>query len=276
MKPELPPPLLSIAEAVLAAGGEAYLVGGWVRDYLLGIPCGDYDIEVYRLNMDQLQALLKVYGKPNLVGKAFGVLTMTIEGLTYDFSLPRLESKIGIGHKGFTIQSNPDLDFATASLRRDFTVNAMGIRLPGMELVDCHQGQRDLRERRLRHVSPAFSEDPLRALRAIQFAARFEMDIHPSTQKLCAEQPLEDLPKERIFPEFRKLFLQSQRPSIGLEWLRRLGLLRYFPELQALVGVPQEQEWHPEGDVWTHTLMVVDQAARLRLGKGHESNDPWP
>jgi tRNA nucleotidyltransferase (CCA-adding enzyme) len=260
----LPPLLLSVASDVKNAGGEAYLVGGWVRDTLMGLPCGDFDVEVYGLDLDTFLKVLKKYGKPNLVGKAFGVITMTRDGVIYDFAFPRTENKTGGGHRGFDVVPDPHLDFATASARRDFTINAMGLRLPDLELVDCHGGREDLERRLLRHVSPAFSEDPLRALRAVQFAARFEFDIHPATQALCAAQPLEELPRERLFAEFKKLLLKSRNPSIGFEWMRRLNMLRFFPELAALVGVPQEPEWHPEGDVWTHTLMVVDQAARLR------------
>jgi tRNA nucleotidyltransferase (CCA-adding enzyme) len=239
-------------------------VGGWVRDYLLGVPSGDFDAEVYGLDLESFLKILKRYGKPNLVGKAFGVITLTRDGRVYDFAFPRTESKSGSGHRGFEVKPDPNLDFATASARRDFTINAMGLRLPELELADFHGGREDLARRVLRHVSPAFSEDPLRALRAVQFAARFEFDIHPATRALCAAQPLDELPRERLFAEFKKLLLKSARPSIGLEWMRRMDMLRFFPELAALVGVPQEPEWHPEGDVWTHTLMVTDQAARLR------------
>ncbi len=260
----LPQRLLSIAQAVRGAGGEAFIVGGWVRDYLLGRPSGDFDIEVHGLSMESLLALLKGFGKPNLVGKTFGVVTMAVDGHNFDFATPRLERKTGAGHRGFEVQSDPGLDFARASARRDFTVNAMGYKLPHMELVDCHGGREDLRRGILRHVSSAFSEDPLRALRALQFAARFGFDIHPATQKLCAAQPIHELPPERVFGEIKKLLLKSDRPALGLEWMRRLDLLRFFPELATLVGVPQEPDWHPEGDVWTHTLLTVNQAARLR------------
>jgi tRNA nucleotidyltransferase (CCA-adding enzyme) len=274
MTPVLPQPLLTIAADIKAAGGEAYLVGGWVRDYLMGIPCGDFDLEVYGLAVDPLLAILKKHGKPNMVGKAFGVITMTLrDGSIYDIAFPRTEKKVGDGHRGFDVTPDPHLDFATASSRRDFTVNAMGLRLPDLELIDCHGGRADLDAKLLRHVSPAFSEDPLRALRAVQFAARFDFDIAPLTQALCAVQPLEELPRERLFAEFKKLMLKSARPSIGFEWMRRMNMLRYFPELAALIGVPQEPEWHPEGDVWTHTMMVVDQAARLRTSKYSETEN---
>jgi tRNA nucleotidyltransferase (CCA-adding enzyme) len=278
MSPVLPPTLLTIAREIKAAGGEAYLVGGWVRDYLMGIPCGDFDVEVYGLALDPLLAILKKHGKPNLVGKAFGVITMTMHngksaGTVYDFAFPRTERKVGDGHRGFDVTPDPSLDFATASSRRDFTVNAMGLRLPDLELVDCHGGRADLERKLLRHVSPAFSEDPLRALRAVQFAARLGFDIAPATRALCAAQPLEELPRERLFAEFKKLLLKSDHPSVGLEWMRRMDILRFFPELASLVGVPQEPEWHCEGDVWTHTMMVVDQAARLRTADYSETEN---
>ncbi len=262
----LPPRLVEIAKEIKQAGGQAYLVGGWVRDFLLGLPCHDYDIEVYGLEMERLFNILVRYAKPNLVGKAFGIITMRIDGRIYDFAFPRTENKTGPGHKGFSVSPDPRLGFPEASSRRDFTINSMGIRIPDMELADPHGGRRDLEARLLRHVSPAFSEDPLRALRAVQFAARFGLDIHPETRDLCrALSPaLRELPMERIQGEFKKLLLKADRPSLGMEWLRKLDLLVHFPELKALIGVQQEPEWHPEGDVWTHNNMVLDEAARLR------------
>ncbi len=260
----LPRPLLEIADALNAQGGKLYLVGGWVRDFLLGRVCHDYDLEVYGIDMEGLFRILHPYGSPNLVGKAFGVITLSIQGSNYDFAFPRTENKTAPGHKGFEVTHDPNLTFAEASGRRDFTVNAMGLQVPGMTLADYHGGYRDLQAKLLRHVSPAFGEDPLRVLRAVQFAARLEFDIHPETRELCRSLSLDELPAERLFGEFKKLLLKAKKPSIGLEWMRRLGLLRYFPELAALIDVPQQPEWHPEGDVWVHTLMVVDEAARIR------------
>jgi tRNA nucleotidyltransferase (CCA-adding enzyme) len=260
----LPKRLLEIASDINREGGTIYLVGGWVRDFLLDLPCHDYDLEVYGLDMERLFNILMRHAKPNLVGKSFGVITMRIEGLNFDFAFPRTENKTGPGHKGFAVTSDPSLTFAAASARRDFTINAMGIKIPDMEVIDPHGGQRDLRAKVLRHVSAAFSEDPLRVLRAVQFAARFEFEIAPETQELCRRLPLSELPAERIFGEFKKLLLKARRPSVGLEWMRKLGLLSYFPELEALPGVQQEAEWHPEGDVWIHNNMVIDEAAKLR------------
>jgi tRNA nucleotidyltransferase (CCA-adding enzyme) len=260
----LPKRLLEIASDINRAGGAIYLVGGWVRDLLLDLPCHDYDLEVYGLDMERLFNILVRHAKPNLVGKSFGVITMRVEGLNFDFAFPRTENKTGPGHKGFAVTSDPSLTFAAASSRRDFTINSMGIKIPEMELVDPHGGLRDLKAKLLRHVSPAFSEDPLRVLRAVQFAARFELDIAPDTQELCRSLPLAELPMERIYGEFKKLLLKPRRPSLGFEWMRKLGLLSYFPELEALIGVQQEPEWHPEGDVWIHNNMVIDEAAKLR------------
>ncbi|MDB5049677.1 MAG: hypothetical protein JWO30_2748 [Fibrobacteres bacterium] len=260
----LPKRLLQIASEINQAGGSIYVVGGWVRDLLLDEPSHDYDLEVYGLDMEKLFNILVRHAKPNLVGKSFGIITMRIDGLNFDFAFPRTENKTGPGHKGFAVTSDPFLSFETASSRRDFTINSMGIKIPEMELVDYHNGYRDLRAKVLRHVSAAFSEDPLRVLRAVQFSARFELDIAPETQALCRKLPLGELPMERIYGEFRKLLLKAKRPSLGLEWMRKLDLLKYFPELESLIGVEQEPEWHPEGDVWIHNNMVIDEAAKLR------------
>jgi tRNA nucleotidyltransferase (CCA-adding enzyme) len=260
----LPQRLLAIANEINSANGSIYLVGGWVRDLLFGGAGHDYDLEVYGLDMEQLFNILVRHAKPNLVGKAFGIITMSIDGYNFDFAFPRTENKTGLGHKGFSVTSDPFLDFKTASSRRDFTVNSMGMKIPEMELVDYHNGQKDLEARILRHVSPAFAEDPLRVMRAVQFAARFELEIAPETCELCKRLSLKELPMERIYGEFKKLLLKANRPSVGLEWMRKLDLLDYFPELKALIGVQQEPEWHPEGDVWIHNNMVIDEAAKLR------------
>lgn len=260
----LPKRLQEIAFEINSAGGSIYLVGGWVRDVLMGNPSNEYDLEVYGLDMEKLFNILVRYAKPNLVGKAFGIITMRIEGLNFDFAFPRTENKTGPGHKGFVVVSDPFISFEAASSRRDFTINSMGLKIPEMELVDYHNGYQDLQAKTLRHVSAAFSEDPLRVLRVVQFAARFEFDIAPETCELCRKLSINELPTERIYGEFKKLLLKSKRPSIGLEWMRKLDLLDYFPELKALIGVQQDAEWHPEGDVWVHNNMVVDEAAKLR------------
>ncbi|MEO7423736.1 MAG: hypothetical protein ABI036_01025 [Fibrobacteria bacterium] len=211
----LPKRLLEIASEINLAGGAIYVVGGWVRDLLLQAPSHDYDLEVYGLDMEKLFNILVRHAKPNLVGKSFGIITMRIDGLNFDFAFPRTESKVGPGHKGFLVTPDPFLSFEAASSRRDFTINSMGIKIPEMELIDRHNGLRDLRAKLLRHVSDSFSEDPLRVLRAVQFAARFEFEIAPETQELCRRLPLGELPMERLFGEFKKLLLKAKRPSLA-------------------------------------------------------------
>ncbi len=260
----IPPVLLDLGHEIREAGGRVFLVGGWVRDTLLGIPSDDFDLEVYHLGHDALLEILHRHGRPNLVGRAFGIVHMRIGDLFIDVAFPRTESKVAQGHKGFLVTPDPNLTYEVASARRDFTINAMGVELPDLGIIDCHGGLADLEAGILRHVSAAFGEDPLRVLRAVQFAARFEMDVAPKTIALCRTLPLEELSHERIHDELVKLLLKPARPSIGLDLMRRMDVLRYFPELEALVGLPQDEEWHPEGDVWTHTLMVVDEAAALR------------
>ena len=257
--------VLDIARAVDAAGGRALAVGGYVRDGLLGHASKDWDIEVFGLDLDALQAVLERFGRVIAVGRAFGVLRLA--ELDVDFSLPRRDSKVGPGHRGFDVEVDPTLDFETASRRRDLTVNSMGLDPLTEELLDPHGGRADLEAGILRAVDPAtFPEDPLRGLRVAQFSARLVMEPDAELVALCRRLDLSEVSPERILEEFRKLLLQGMRPSLGLAFLRGSGLLRHFPELEALVGVPQDPAWHPEGDVWTHNLMVIDEAARLRRG----------
>ena len=257
--------VLDIARAVDAAGGRALAVGGYVRDGLLGHASKDWDIEVFGLDLDALQAVLERFGRVIAVGRAFGVLRLA--ELDVDFSLPRRDSKVGPGHRGFDVEVDPTLDFETASRRRDLTVNSMGLDPLTEELLDPHGGRADLEAGILRAVDTAtFPEDPLRGLRVAQFSARLLMEPDAELVALCRQLDLSEVSPERILEEFRKLLLQGMRPSLGLAFLRGSGLLRHFPELEALVGVPQDPAWHPEGDVWTHNLMVIDEAAGLRRG----------
>ena len=255
----IPPPLaLDIARAVRDRGGRALVVGGWVRDRILGLDAKDLDIEVFGVEAGALRTLLESFGPVNAVGESFTVYK--VGGL--DVSLPRRESKTGHGHKGFTVAGNPALSFEDAARRRDFTINAMSWDPLTGEVVDPFGGAEDLDGRILRAVDRVtFADDSLRVLRALQFAARFELTIDLSTRNLCRSLPLDDLPAERIWGEVEKLLLRAPRPSVGLALALELGVVaRLWPELHALVGCEQEHEWHPEGDVWTHTLLVVDQA----------------
>lgn len=238
------------------------LVGGCVRDELMGIEPKDWDVEVYGIEPENLKEILENFGEVNAVGEAFTVYKI---GQDLDISLPRRERKVARGHRGFVVEGDPDMSFEEASKRRDFTINAILKNVLTGEIIDCFGGIEDIKKGILRMVSPeTFAEDSLRVLRAAQFAARFEFEIEMETVELCKQIDLTDLPSERIWGEFKKLLLKAERPSIGLKWLYVLGVVeQLFPEMQALVGVPQQEEWHPEGDVDVHTLLVVDEARKL-------------
>ena len=247
-----------LARAIHSAGGRALIVGGWVRDELLGRDSKDLDLEVFGLAADRLRALLDSFGRVDTVGESFTVYKLG----PIDVSLPRRESKVARGHKGFAVEGDPALSVTEAARRRDFTVNAMSRDPITGELIDPFNGRRDLKERRLRMVdSRTFGEDSLRVLRGVQFAARFDLVMDDDTRTVCRSTPLDDLPAERIWGELEKLLLQAERPSIGLRLAWDLDVVhRLLPELVPLATCRQDSEWHPEGDVWTHTLMVVDQA----------------
>jgi tRNA nucleotidyltransferase (CCA-adding enzyme) len=254
--------VLSLAQAIHEAGGRALLVGGCVRDALMGAQPKDWDLEVYNLDAARLREILDQFGPVNVVGEAFTVYKL---GKHLDVSIPRRERKSGRGHRGFVIEGDPSMRVAEATRRRDFTINAILQDPLTGEIIDPFNGRRDIEQRVLRAVSrDTFAEDSLRVLRAAQFAARFEFEIDPDTVELCRAIDLNDLPSERIWGEVEKLLLRAARPSIGFEWLRRLGAIeKLFPEIQSLIGVPQDPEWHPEGDVFVHTKLAVDRAREL-------------
>jgi tRNA nucleotidyltransferase (CCA-adding enzyme) len=251
-----------IARAVRDEGGRALLVGGCVRDELMDVQPKDWDLEVYGIESAKLREVLDQFGSVNVVGEAFTVYKL---GAHLDVSIPRRERKTGRGHRAFFIEGDPAMSIEEAARRRDFTINAILQDPLTEEIIDPFQGRADIQNKLLRAVSPVtFSEDSLRVLRAAQFAARFEFDVEPKTIELCQSIDVTDLPAERIWGEIEKLLLRARRPSIGLQWLRELGAVaQLFPELEALIDVPQEPEWHPEGDVWIHTRLVADRAREL-------------
>jgi tRNA nucleotidyltransferase (CCA-adding enzyme) len=246
-----------IATAVRAAGGRALIVGGWVRDRLMGRESKDIDIEVYGLPADRLRALLETFGRVETVGASFQVYKVD----DIDVSLPRRESKSGRGHKAFDVTGDPSMTVDEAARRRDFTINAVAWDPLTDEYLDPFDGRRDIERRVIRAVdATTFADDSLRVLRAVQFAARLEFTVDASTKQLCRTIPLDDLPPERLWGEFEKL-LSARRPSIGFALAMDVDVVsKLFPELQALEGCVQEPEWHPEGDVWVHTLQVIDRA----------------
>ena len=259
---------LEIAGAVRDAGGRAFIVGGWVRDLLRGHPSKDVDVEVFGIPQERLPALLAPLGRVEPVGQSFPVYKVIRPGTTagaIDVALPRRESKRGRGHKGFEVHGDPLMSIEEAARRRDFTVNAIAWDPLSGVFEDPFGGRADIERRLLRAVDAStFGDDSLRVLRALQFAARFEFSLHDDTTALCRRIPLDDLPSERIWGELEKLLLQAERPSIGFALALDLGVVdQLLPELKPLLGCEQEPEWHPEGDVWTHTLMVIDKAREL-------------
>lgn len=262
--------VIEIAEVIKEAGGSAFIVGGFARDSALRrmgyeLEPKDIDVEVYGIQPDALLELLSAHGEVNQVGKQFKVIKLRVGVMDVDFSIPRRDSKTGRGHKGFTVEGDPGMSIAEASKRRDFTINALALDPLTGEIVDKHGGLQDMQKYVLRAVDEnTFAEDPLRVLRAAQFAGRFGFTVDPATRELCKHIDLSELPKERVGEEWMKLFLKSEKPSIGLEAVRELGIIeKLHPELNELSGAEQDPGYHPEGDVWTHTKMVVDAAAAL-------------
>lgn len=258
---EPPEQVLEIARSVRRHGGRALIVGGWVRDRLLGRPSKDADVEVFGVSSASLRRLLESVGRVQEVGESFQVFKLD----NIDVSLPRRESKVGRGHKGFSVTGDPDMTVEEAARRRDFRINAISWDPITGEYIDPFDGRSDIERRVLRVVDKGtFSDDSLRALRALQFSARFEFTLDQEARDICRAMALDDLPAGRIWGEVEKLLL-APRPSIGLSLALDLGVVdKLWPELRALSGCPQEAEWHPEGDVWVHTLQVVDRA-RMRV-----------
>lgn len=258
----LPEKIERLADRIAAAGGRAMLNGGCVRDELMGVEPKDWDVEVYGIEPKRLREIVAEFGEVNAVGESFAVYKI---GNDLDVSLPRRERKSGVGHRGFTIEGDPSMSFEEACSRRDFTVNAILKDAVTGEIVDPFDGRGDIERKLLKMVSrDTFGEDSLRVLRAAQFAARFEFEVETDTAAVCKSIDVTDLPKERIWGELEKLLLRARQPSIGMKLLFEFGVFQQlFPEIEALVGVPQEYDWHPEGDVDVHTMMVVDEARLL-------------
>lgn len=249
-----------VGRLVHAAGGRALLVGGCVRDKLLDLEPKDFDIEVFGLSPEKLEEVLGAAFKLDLVGLSFGVIKL--HNFNIDVAIPRRETKLGLGHKGFKMEYDPTLSLTEASARRDFTINAIYSDPLTGEILDPWNGRVDLETRTLRHVSEHFKEDPLRVLRGMQFVARFDLTVSPETIQVCRDMTPEGLPPERLFEEWAKLLTKGVKISKGLNFLREVGWVKYYPELVRLIGCEQAPEWHPEGDVWNHTLCCLDAFAK--------------
>ncbi len=256
---------LAIGKKVTENGGRCYFVGGFVRDRLLGNKTKDIDIEVHGVEPQRLRMLLHELGDVNEFGVSFGIFNL--KGYDIDIAMPRSETCKGRGHRDFDIYIDPNLGEKKAALRRDFTINALMQNVITGEILDFFGGLGDLKNGIIRHVNDeSFAEDPLRVLRACQFSARLGFPVAKETVELCREIDISTLAPERIFGEMEKALMQSQAPSVFFETLRRMNKLSpWFTELEGLVGVPQPPKHHPEGDVWTHTMMVLDRAACQRL-----------
>ena len=254
----------SIARRIDSEGGRALLVGGCVRDEVLGLPCYDIDCEVHGLAPEQLRALLEEFGEIDASGERFGIFTIKGEGI--DFALPRREEKTGTGHKDFVVSVDPDLSLEASAARRDFTVNAiMRDALTG-EYVDPYGGMEDLRNGILRAVPGGqFEEDPLRVLRGAQFAARFNLVPDEETIESMRRMPLDSLSGARIYAEMKKALLMAEHPDIFFRVLEQADALGFwFSELAALRKTPQNPLYHPEGDAFEHTMLVLNAAAEIR------------
>jgi tRNA nucleotidyltransferase (CCA-adding enzyme) len=273
---DFPQELLTIAADIAAIGGKCYLVGGAVRDVVLGLNPKDLDIEVFGLQPDILADFLEPYGKVQAdVGKSFSVIKLYTKDNDYDFAMPRREKKIGRGYKGFEVEIDPFMDPQEAASRRDYTFNALMYDLGTGEMLDFFGGEEDIRNGIIRHIGPAFAEDPLRVLRGFQFAGRFNFVVDPKTAEMCYSLlgEYDTFPAERIWGEWYKWATKSVSPGAGLQFLVDTGWIEAYPALQNLMDTPQDPEWHPEGDVFIHTQHVVDAAmdiARREEAQGLE------
>lgn len=253
-----------VAKAVDEAGGRTFFVGGYVRDCLLGRDNKDVDIEVHGIEVAQLERILDGLGERMTMGASFGI--MGLRHYDLDIAMPRSEVATGRGHRDFTVFVDPFIGEQKAARRRDFTINALMRDVLTGEVLDFFGGQDDLTHGVIRHVDPAtFVEDPLRVLRAAQFAARFGFGVADETRQLSATMDLSALSRERIMGELEKALLKASSPSIFFAELCDMSQLgTWFPEVEALREIPQDPVNHPEGSVWNHTMMVLDQAAALR------------
>tara|TARA_R110002020_G_scaffold50716_5_gene143091 strand:+ start:1252 stop:2667 length:1416 start_codon:yes stop_codon:yes gene_type:complete len=268
----------SLVQQVQSAGGRALLVGGAVIDMINDREPKDWDIEVFGLPFARLEEIFSDKS-PKMVGREFGILKLAAaecDGLDIDINVPRLDNHVGLGHKDLMVELDPNMTPEEAAKRRDFTINAMAVDLSTGEIIDPFGGMRDLSDGILRATNPElFVQDPLRALRGMQLLARKAQVVDPATMNIIRgmSDSFPHLAKERVHEEFRKLLLKAPAPSVGLEFLRESGWITHFPELHSLIGCEQHPEWHPEGDVWVHSLHTVDSAAWVR--DNAELPDGW-
>jgi tRNA nucleotidyltransferase (CCA-adding enzyme) len=251
-------PIISEVDAhVRLQGGKVLLVGGAVRNIIMHLPITDIDVEVYGVSIADLQCILSHYGRVDYVGKSFGVLRVV--GFPIDWAIPRKDQS---GRKP-EVTLIPDLPVEVALRRRDVTMNSMAIDCGTGHLYDPFGGRNDIAGRVLRASDPVFfSEDPLRFYRVMQFISRFNCYPDEQLTNICQRIDLTSVSQERIAGEFEKMLLKSLVPSRGIRWLASINRLKeIMPELYATQGVLQHHVWHPEGDVFEHTMQVIDAAA---------------
>ena len=253
-----------LAEKAASLGGRTYYVGGCVRDSLMGAECGDVDVEIHGLRREELENVLDSMGRKLVMGKSFGIYRLA--GVNVDIALPRRERQTGEKHTDFDIEVDPFIGTEKAASRRDFTVNSIMRDVLTGEIVDHFGGVNDIENKILRHTNDAsFAEDSLRVFRCAMFASRLGFSVSPDTVSLCRGMDVSSLSAERVNGETKKALLLSQKPSVYFETLREMGHLSvWYPELEALIGVEQDPTRHPEGDVWTHTMLVLDRAVKYR------------
>lgn len=257
--------LTAILTAIKQVGGNSYLVGGCIRDAVIGKDSKDIDIEVYNISQDDLVSVLEKFGKVNTVGKQFGVTKLTTESDDYDFAFPRRDNKVGVGYNGFEVEIDSNMSLEEAASRRDFTFNTLMYDVLEDKLVDVFEGKQHLLDGKLIATSDKFAEDPLRVLRGMQFAGRFNLEVDDKTAKLMASLVKEysDLKMERVWEEWYKWATKSVVPSKGIQVLIDSNWLSLFPELMAMKDVPQEPKYHPEGAVLWHSMLVCDAMANI-------------
>lgn len=261
----IPHNLNKMCQHIISSGGKPFVVGGAVRDHLMGLEPKDFDVEVFGMSFADLSKALESFGKPNMVGASFGIINIRVDGESFDFSIPRRENRIGVGHKDFMVQVDPSMTVEDAAARRDFTINAISFDVANGVIVDPFNGKDALEAGFLIPTSNAFAEDALRVLRGMQFAARFELEATFGCIVACSKMlpDFKALPKERIWGEWEKWALKGVNPHLGLWFLGRVGWFDAFPEIGALHGVLQDPEWHPEGDAFRHTGLVCNAAADI-------------
>ncbi len=271
--------VVDFCEVIKKQGGRALMVGGSVRDEIMKKPIKDYDLEVYGLDPELLREIISDFGHTKETGSAFAVIKLKAPHGEVDVSLPRRESKTGKGHKDFAISADPSMSIKEAASRRDFTMNSMAKDPLTGEIFDYFSGMEDLQNGILKVTdSEKFVEDPLRVLRAVQFIGRMDLMLEDESANLIRKirPELKYLSKERFTAEWEKLLLRSRQPSLALRSAMELGIFHEMhPEVVALARTPQEADWHPEGDVWTHTLMAVDKAANIIKENGVTGDDAF-